>query len=409
MNSLSTLSAPSSSHLFHGFPSMVNGFHGHVGYGDEIKPFPSLTHGEPPTWKKVLQVAKETFANIAKEFYKYFKLTTKVLKNILKAITVVFTDTEEKVGKAIAYLGLGSILKAAFNLKSIYDDSIELDNCIKIQDAEGIAWSTMDLLVKPFDIASNLLSFGKSLDKIVGITWIALFSAVVFPLSLALLCYETVKSLYNTIMIGIELSEMPNWDCPDHYAEFSAYLEKKVGVTREERSAIEQEIGEEFLLEFEDLKHPRLPRDAYEAASPNREFAANALDEIKRVELNRRIEVLKDRKINRLGRHTDKKIAAYMLKAKEFIEANPGKDQKAAQALDDLKKMTVRKLILNSGETLFNIADLILTVVSMIFPLLTPILPITLSLANTGFSVGKKFYQEYGMTSGLANPEFLAD
>ncbi len=408
MNTLSSLSAPTSFHLYNGFPSIVNGFHGHVGYGDEIKPFPSLTHGEPPTWKKVLQVAKETFANIAKEFYKYFKLTTKIIKNILKVITVLFTDTEEKVGKAIAYLGLGSILKAAFNLKSIYDESLELDNCIKIRDAEGIAWSTLDLLAKPFDIASNLLSFGKSLDKIVGITWISLFSAVVFPLSLALLCYQTVKSIYNTIMIGIEFSEMPNWNCRNQYGEFRTYLEEKIGVTTEERLAIEKEIREEFLLDFEDLKHLRLPRGPLERVTPARELA-ESLDAVKRQELNRRIEVLKDRKINRLGRHTDKKIVAYMLKAKEFIDANPGKEQIAAQALDDLKKMTVRKLILNTGETLFNIADLVLTVVYMIFPLLTPILPITLSLANTGFSVGKKFYQEYGLTAGLANPEFLAD
>lgn len=399
-----------------GFHSIVNGFHGHINYGDEIKPsFPSLVKDkEPSTIKKVLLIGYETLENIAKEFWKYYKITEKVLKTVLKAVKASMTETEEKVNQAIAWLGLSSIISACFNIKSFFSNSIELEKCIKIKDIEGLLWALLELIKEPFDFASNLISFGKSLDKLIGITWIALFSVVTSPLSLALSCFDTIKSIYDTVMIAIEYSEMPNWDASDSSLKFKEYLNRKLGVTENELKQIEKEVLEDYKLE---IKNSKYQRDATNSSVKNWENAPlyqsepradpdNLQISMER-DLAQRVQIVKDRKRKILQRHTDKKIVSYMLEAKRFIEESPGKDHKAETALEDLKKMTARKIALNSSDTFFSIANITISVVAMIFPLLHPAVQISFSLAKCGFSIGKKFYQEYGLTSGLVNPEFL--
>ncbi len=406
MSSLAGFTGPTFN-TYQGFPSLIPD--NEDSYAAEFNAFPySLIQQETPSWKKVLEVAKDTFNKIEKEFKFYYKIVMKIVKSTHKLIGHAFSETEEKINKLINYLGLASILKAGFILKSFYDDSVELEKCVRIGDTEGIIWKSLDLAIKPFDLGNSILSFGKSLDKIIGISWITLFSFVVAPLSLALLCYETIKSVYNLIMISIELSQMPTSADRAHYLDFRNYLEEKVGVTKAERKKIEAEVQDEYSIIFASLKHKKNSRISL---SPKifvrpREKALETLEREAEKELNKRVEVLKDRKINRLERHIDRKIVAYMKKAKEYVDENPGKDISAEHILSDIRMLTIRKLIFNVGDTLFNIAEVIMSIVSMIIPYLTAVVPLGLSLASTGFSITKNFYQTYGMGNGLHNPEF---
>jgi len=95
-----------------------------------------------------------------------------------------------------------------------------------------------------------------------------------------------------------------------------------------------------------------------------------------------------------------------MLRTKEFLDENPGNQHTAEKALEDIRKLATRKLILNTGESLFCIVEAIMYLVSMILPALHGAIPLSFSLAKTCFSIGKTIYQDHGMKRGLNNPQF---
>jgi len=409
MSTITTLTAPSFQGSKKGYPQLIEPFNGKNGYADEIQEFPSLIYDEPPTWKKVLQIARETIEKLGKKILKYCKLTVKILKSILKVVVLAYSELEEKVSKAIAFIGLISIIKPVVYSYALYENTKDLDKSIKLKDDWGIAFASFEMLAKPCEIVNGLLSFGKSLNKIMGITWITMFSAVTAPLALGLIIYDTIKSLYKMIMISIEFHQMPKTAVNENYTDFRIYLEKKIGVTPQERQKIEDAIQKKYEIVLHTEKKSDDPIVILPSLTVNSSRESGVIESLEKKakkEFNKRIEVIKDRKISRLKRNTDKKIVEYLLNTKDYLEEFPGKQHTAEKALEDIRKLVTRKLTLNVGESVFCVAEAIMYIVSMIFPTISTVIPVSFSLTKTAFSISKTLYQDLAMKRGLNLPQF---
>lgn len=380
------------------------------------------TKGNAPN--HIFNAVKKTFGTTLNPFIIYYKLSVKVLRSGLKIVVVLYSEMAEKVGRVIASVALCSVsLKFLFHIRSFYNYSKKLEHNYRLSDKEGMAWSAAELLVKPLFIANGFLTFGKSLQTLYGITWIQLFSIAVTPIALGLLCYSTIRRLYRTLMLINEYFHLPTHINADYqkfseenYIEMVSYIKNKVDVTEKEMEEIREEtlqrykiivkekpFQEEFLISPEE-------KPCGEIFKPTKNHPQ--LDELEKLandHFKREIKLLKSRKINRLKRRTDKRIVKYMM-ATNWLISSPSSDtvkkEKVFAALQDIKKLTIRRLVFDIGKTFFNSMEIGVYFVPGYFPAIITQNPLTITLSKTAFSIFKHIFIDKRMNYGLKNPEF---
>src|SRR5690606_34951062 len=89
---------------------------------------------------------------------------------------------------------------------------------------------------------SSFLSFVETLHKLEYIPWVTGLSLIALPLSVGLLCYDTVKSTYNLIILAVQFQRMPSSVDSDTIEQLKEYLEQQIGVTQREREQAERSV-----------------------------------------------------------------------------------------------------------------------------------------------------------------------
>jgi len=389
--------------------STVNQFHHSLGIDDQQQPYPQppisnqtqtppentpeaapgnveTTSDKPQfqlsgTAKKIKKTANQLFKDIKKFWEKVGKKIIKSFKIVLQS-TALFVNDEvlKKIKNLIIILGLTSLVSLGFEIADLVDDCKDLKKDVKLKDYEGIAWSSANIVSDFLGIVDTLISCGTTLDKLIKIPFIALFSIVTFPISIALLTYDTIHSVYKLIRSSIEFHQLPKSVKGERGVEnFIDYLNVKVGITEKERIAIENSVNEKYgiinlgakhngnlnpvVLKIDAVMNGTLKVEIFntinfdadrmikllpkknELPTAKRLVGANTeVDESNKIqleealknfavankklgeatkklddankEIKRKIKILKSRKINQLSRNVDNRIAKYMRNAR---------------------------------------------------------------------------------------------
>lgn len=361
--------------------------------------------------KRIGTVAIKAINTLEKTVWKFIKEAAKICKSALKITVYVNDRLENKISKVITYLGLLSGIKLIFAAKGLYTDAEELKRCIVLKEGEGITLNLINVLSLPFDIASSILSFANTLHKLGAFSWLPLFSIVALPLSAGLLLYQTIRGLYDLGMLGFEFSQMFKEINNENFTDFRIYLDKKIGITDEERRKVEMEVGSKhecILRSSKDGKRSdiHIPLEIFDK-SPSSDLNPDTVDQIIALEdkaekeIKRRIKVIKSGKINRMKRHTDSKIVDIMLYIRKHLKNNPADMLNARKALSDIRKLSIRKIVLNSIESLFNLGELTMFGAELALPTVMTVPLLSFSLAKSCVSAAKTAYKSFAMHRGL--------
>lgn len=400
---------------------------------DGIRPssalrFHSPVHLTGDSPKKSILIARIILGDFADEFIRYYKLGVKILNTILKVVVLNYSELAEKVGRVVASIALFTLsLKFIVQLKSIYMDSKRFERNYRLSDREGIVASFAAMVIKPFEIIDGILSLGKSLNTLYGLTWIQLFTLATTPIAVALLCYATISRIYKALMIGLEFSELPHINSdrkkftPENSVEVINYLQKKVGITPQEREKIEidtiqrykivlREKGSDQSSIQKNSKREKVEKQTDELfKTSNLNPKLDQLETLANDHFRREIKLLKQRKINRLKRRIDKKTVKYMKTAHQFFNNSDNSQaalKKTFKTYHDIKKLVIRRTVFNVGKMLFSVAKVIAYIASLFFITLNPVIPFLLTLSSTAFSIFKHVFTYQRMNHGLKNPEF---
>jgi len=80
----------------------------------------------------------------------------------------------------------------------------------------------------------------------------------------------------------------------------------------------------------------------------------------------------------------------------------------AENAVKDLKKLSIRRLILTSMKTLTYFLEWVMEILTFILaPLAVTVTKLGFSSIKMGISIFKDIYETYGMHNGLENPRFF--
>jgi len=349
------------------------------------------------TWKAVTDIASKTIEKLVQTVQKYLKITLKVVKSILKVVVFYDKDSKEKVGKMLSYLGLIGILKASFNVHSFYKSTLNFEKGIKHQEKEGMIRAFMDMLIKPCESLSNLLAFGESLKIHFEITWCDLFSAVVNPLSGIIFVFESTNSFANTWFVFIEYCQLTSLNSCS-MVTVKRYLEMKVGATIEEKQEFYDETS--VILPYDARKRNCLSTP--QSDKIDKPASSHMLKKMKK-ELKRKLRALAAKKKYRLKTRTDKKIVNYMTNALKHLATCKKNTVSTNLILKDIRKLMLRKLVINAGDSVVTIAGLVTFVFASTIPVS---ISLPFLLAKSGYSIGKTLYQDHRIKRILSHPEF---
>lgn len=284
--------------------------------------------------------------NLYQKTYKKERLTFEIFRDTIWkkishriGITIkcanIILEQNLKVLRVIKALGLAVIINAILTLSRLPEQIEEFVKNISLKDIEGIFLKGLDLISNPADALDSITSFVNTLSAIEAIPVIGFFSIIALPLGITLLSYKILKVSYQLVHLGmIKHQTIKKVSTADDIGKLKAYLEKKLTVTAAEKKEIQNKHG------IEDLE--------------------------------KRIELLKSRKINQLTRRTDKKIVNLMQNLLNHINNNENDLETANHALSDMHTLLNRKITYQGIGLGADLGYLAVSICSIAFPVLVP-------------------------------------
>ncbi len=332
------------------------------------QPSDSFVHSEKKghlTWKKVDQY----FATFRDVLWSYIKNSYQIARRGMKIVAVKIPRFEPKMLKAIAALGLAHAINTALIL-SKYPSTVKsfLQN-LSIQDIEGVVLSGISLIMNPLDAVDSGITFLTSATTLGLFPVVTVFSIIALPIALALLGYGSLRGVYDLVRLGIHKHQSPKQvKTMEEIQKLKLSLEKKLRVTALEQSKIESK------------------------------YRGDA------EKIDRKIEVLKARKINILTRQTDKKVVNVMTNLLSQLENEPDNLTEINGTLSDLHSLMNRKITVGVIGTCANIAMFTTLAAAAAFPISSLAVPVV-ALVRHAIVMGKSIYMNHFYTAGLKNPE----
>lgn len=331
----------------------------------------------------------------------YQKIGLKIVKITLKIVVQTCAETAKKVERVIIGVALWSIsLKLFFQIPSLYEKTKKFEKSLRTKNSGAIGWALLELAVKPFQILNSLLSLGNAVHKLVELNWLQLFQFAVTPLQIFCLSYRLFKRVHKICILILEYRELVLITEQKGLVE---YLNQKIGTTTDEIERVEEEVNREWNVEFHAQKE-QIQNEINQPIQKQGLFEERAQASF--LEKVRTIEALK---VSRLKRHVDKKIVSFMKEALAHLSQNREtiSRQDKALILKDIKKLFLRRAMLDAGNALFIIAQVVAQIASEVFLLLNPLFFLVFSIAKTAFSTFKFLYMERKLGSGLHKSEFF--
>lgn len=334
---------------------------------------------------------KETLKDVKKTISTPFKVFKAVIvdewggiynisgfaRRSLQTVTKIIPKMEVKVIKAISTLGLFGGFNVVMILSSIPNGAMKFYKDCKLGDFEGALLSGVGTIISLGDALDSSIKFISSLVAFKVIKEVTMLTPVGLPLGIALLGYSSIKGTYDSIRYTMSLYKMYKHVEADDIDSIKAYLDRKIELTEKEVASAEKR---------------------YETIENNEEREAK---------INKRIEVLKTRKVNSIKRHTDEKIVAIMKNLRSEIEENPD-PAKAKEALKDMRTLMRRRLTVRVSTATASIMMLAALITSTVFPIAQPAVFPTIAAGRAAVMAGTHFYNKYGFTRKLNRPELLA-
>lgn len=308
--------------------------------------------------------------SVLEKIWGYVKHLVKTTKQVLAAVKKGMPKSANpsflfRLNKAIAALGLLSLLNILITFDSAPANAKKLAQAVRLSDGEGIIKEAISRLLEAGGILSDVSTFVTSLVTLDAIPTVAFFGLIALPLTLTLLSASIVLGVYNTVFQSIHLHQMPK-SCE----ELRGYLEKKLDVSDAE------------LKEYQMKKYGAHSVTMLE-------------DDRKHLEL---------KKQSILTRQTDKKVVEYMKKLRVDLETN---SLVAKNGLSDLKTLLRRKIVLELVGTVAKVAMLAVIVAGLVFPYMAPVVIPVVGGAIGLFSLGTHVYQNHFMDRGLKNDHYF--
>ncbi len=346
--------------------------------------FPEPAAPAAPAATNGWETFKETAVKIAKFIedilWKYIKEAGNIAKRTIKLVVLTVSEISSKIAPVITKIGILSGFSALLALKATYGAGASLAENIRLKDAEGIAWSTLSLIVNPLDALDSIITTMDALAAFGAIPQVAAFSLIALPLAIGLVGFATIKGIYDLIMNAIHFSSFPKALSEENLDSFREYLKSKIGVTAEEKEALEKQLEKQKAAlsegEFEKLK-------------------------------NKEIAIVKDRKKNIISRQADAKVYNIMKNMKKMLKDKSADLTTANLALDDMKTIMARKITWGSFSALTNLAFVTTLACSAVFPISVFALP-AVAGARAVFQIGKHHYDHVWLHHGLNLPHLAA-
>lgn len=327
----------------------------------------NIQKSETKTWHKV----NNLFFKFRDELWSFIKNSYQVFRRGFKIIAVKIPRFEPKMLKAIAALGLAHAINAALIISKYPSNVKDFLQNLSMKDIEGVVLSGVSLLMNPLDALDSTITFASSASTLGLVPVVAIFSVIALPIAITLLGYASIRGVYDLIRLGIHKHQLPKEvKTKADILKLKIQLEEQLTVTTVEREKIE------------------------------RKYVGDA-DKIQR-----KIEVLKSRKISILKRHTDAKIVNVMTNLLDQIKSNPKAIGVVNKTLSDTHTLMNRKIVVGVTGTAANIAMLASIIASVVLPISALVVPIV-ALVRHSISIAKLIYMEEFYTSGLNHPEML--
>lgn len=322
----------------------------------------------PTVLEKIEEVILYPFIFIKKEW----SVINETRSQIGRVCRIVISQCSEnpslvfKLNRVIASVGLLAGLDLLITLDK-YPEKLEtfLKN-IGLNDVEGILLSTISsFVIEPCGALSSLITFVSSIVSLGSFPTVVFFGLIAQPLGLILTGYSALKGIYDLVFLIVHWIKIPSKD--QGLEKLKTYLNVQTGITEKEIEKITA----------------KYPEDS-----------------------EKKITLLKAKKINILSRQTDKKIVTIMINLQAHLERNPDDEDTAQKALKDIHTLMRRKVVVNTLSTLAAVALKVVMFAALFFQL-SPIVTPVVGLVKGSISVGKHFYENYGFDRGLNCPEFL--
>ncbi|NGX41833.1 MAG: hypothetical protein K940chlam7_00107 [Chlamydiae bacterium] len=343
-----------------------------------VQSSPVQDHFDSP-WEKVKKVAQKIFDIMTETVWPYINNVGNIIGKSLKIVVLKCPELERKLGHIIVKIGLLAGVSCLLMVKTVHSNILSLIKNSQIHDTEGIVHNAISLAVNPFETLDALITFTGYLSELNVIPVISFFSLIGLPLAVGINGYMAIKEGYNTVRCGMNLHELPKSVDSKNVEIVKGFLRKKIDVTDDEKANIEKV--------FKD-KNPTIEGEERQEG------------------IDREVTLLKDRKINILSRHTDKKIVTIMQNLKRHLDSETVDFEIANKGLRDMSRLTVRKIVFGSLNSLVNLAFSVALAVSCIFPISAIVIPIV-AIVKTLVALARHHHNHVWMDKGLEHPQFL--
>lgn len=321
-----------------------------------LPPFPEKWKEPYVSCLKITKLAKSVFNFLEDRVWPYMKQGAACIKNSLKLAVIKCPKFKLRYGQAIAGIGLLSAVSFFLILKSIPGSVENFLKNLSLRDHEGVAQTMIGIIMSPVDAMDQLGTFINSLSTLEAIPTIGFFSMIALPLVFAMLSYGAAKATYDIVRSGIHLHQMQKEVTNENLDGLKKYIKEQIGMTREEYKKIRE-------------KYP---------------FHQDQI---------REITILKDRKVNILARHTDKKVVNIMKNLQKHLEENPNDAKTADKAVKDMRKLTKRKIVLDAIGLGFTVTMLTSLVVSTLTGLVPAVVAPMILIGKAVWGVSKHVYK----------------
>ncbi|CCB90567.1 putative membrane protein [Waddlia chondrophila 2032/99] len=311
-------------------------------------------------WKKV----DTLFTKFRDVLWSYIRNSYQIARRGMKIIAIKIPKFQPKMLKAIAALGLAHAVNAVLILSQYPSDIKKFLQNLSIHDIEGLVLSGFSLLTTPLSALDSAITFFESASTLKLFPVVTAFSVIALPIAITLLGYASIRGIYDLINKGIQKHQIPKEvKTMRDLRKLREDLEKKLRVTLEEQNKIEEKY------------------------SGNSE------------KIQRKIEILRTKKINKVKRHTDEKILKIMTQLLDQLEKGSNLT-KTNQKLSDIHLLMNRKITVGVIGTASNIAMLTTLAIAIVFPISALAIP-TIALIKHTINISQQLYMENFYTKGI--------
>lgn len=332
----------------------------------------------------------------------FIKGGVSLVRGVLKIAQCLKPELKPELSPVISKLEIISVVSIIFCVRSGIEEVGVFLESVRLRDIEGLALSVYDLVVNVFDGMDSLLQVHHALESFGVVGEIAVLGTISIVCGIALTALGALRCTYKAIWNFYELGKLLTMEKIETDDQIREFLQKKIGVTKEERGKIEDRVRVRLDLEARiqitkanRSNPPGQKKTKNEINAAAKEMVDNQLKgEDYRKRIKEEESIVQERKRNALVRHYgDSRVLTIMKNMQEGLSKEAGQEGKislkeAELGLRDIKVITATQGITNVASIAFNAMIFSTIVASLATPVSPLIIPI-MGFAYAGYKIGR--------------------